>query len=33
VLDYISGIEICDPDGRLFMLEGLKDGAMKILSS
>ena len=28
-LDYVTGIQICDPEGRLYMLEGLRDGAMK----
>jgi hypothetical protein len=28
-LDFITGIEVCDPEGRLFMLEGLREGAMK----
>ena len=27
-IDYISGIEVCDPEGRLYMLEGLREGAM-----
>lgn len=30
-MDYISGFEILDDSFRLFMFEGLKDGAMKRL--
>jgi hypothetical protein len=28
-LDFVTGLEICDPEGRLFMIEGLRDGAIK----
>jgi hypothetical protein len=28
-LDYITGFELADPEGRIYILEGLKNGAIQ----
>lgn len=28
-LDFVTGLQITDPEGRIFILEGLRDKSMK----
>jgi hypothetical protein len=28
-LDYITGFQLADPEGRIYILEGLKNGAIQ----